>query len=120
MCEDHKILHSTDLTVLLAYKNTNFATFGFVIQTLYGPHTQSVFIAEFAGPVVVEEVDEYVAVEHVVMDMEVIIKDSPMIFLFFDSVDEYWNSFSHIVVCSSDSNHMIGKHFLGLFGGCTV
>ena len=83
MCEDHKILHSTDLTVLLAYKNTNFATFGFVTQTLYGPHTQSVFKAEFADPVVVEEVDEYVAVEHVVMDMEVIIKDSPMIFLFF-------------------------------------
>ena len=55
---------------------------------------------------------EYVAVEHVVMDMEVIIKDSPMIFFFY-SVNEYWNSFSHIVVCSSDSNHMIGKHFLG-------
>ena len=46
------------------------------------PHTQSVSIAEFAGPVVVEEVGEYVAVEHVVMDMEVIIKDSPMIFFF--------------------------------------
>ena len=46
----------------------------------YVPHTQSVSIAEFAGPVVVEEVGEYVAVEHVVMDMEVIIKDSPMIF----------------------------------------
>ena len=101
---------STDVTdALLAYKNTNFATFGFVLQTLYVPHTQSVSIAEFAGPVVVEEVDEYVAVEHVVMD---IIKDSPMIFFFY-SVNEYWNSFSHIVVCSSDSNHMIGKHFLG-------
>ena len=74
---------STDLTdALLAYKNTNFATFGFVLQTLYVPHTQSVSIAEFAGPVVVEEVGEYVAVEHVVMDMEVIIKDSPMIFFF--------------------------------------
>ena len=108
---------STDLTdALLAYKNTNFATFGFVLQTLYVPHTQSVSIAEFAGPVVVEEVGEYVAVEHVVMD---IIKDSPMIFFFY-SVNEYWNSFSHIVVCSSDSNHMIGKHFLGLFGRCTV
>ena len=75
---------STDLTdALLAYKNTNFATFGIVLQTLYVPHTQNVSIAEFAGPVVLEEVGEYVAVEHVVMDMEVIIKDSLMMIFFF-------------------------------------
>ena len=73
---------STDLTdALLAYKNTNFATLGFVLQTLYvrAPHSECFHIAEFAGTVVVEEVGEYVAVEHVVMD---IIKDSPMIFFF--------------------------------------